>query len=80
MNGGRPMTDVLVVLGILLATIVFLIVRVSLKHRRRTENFDGQQIERQHSADIREIKAANKSIAVHNRLIDGGNDWTPRKR
>lgn len=75
------MTEVLAVLGGLLGTIVFLIVRLTLKdRRRRTENFDGQQIERHHSAEIRNIRAANTSIAVHNRLIDGGNDWRPPKR
>ncbi|MCX5139840.1 MULTISPECIES: hypothetical protein [unclassified Streptomyces] len=75
------MTEVLVVLGLLFTTIVFLVVKLTLKERRRrTENFDGQQIERHHSAEIRDIRAANTSIAVHNRLIDGGNDWRPRKR
>ncbi|WP_406449457.1 hypothetical protein OG782_10090 [Streptomyces sp. NBC_00876] len=73
------MTEVLVLLGLLLATIVFLIVRLT-RRQRRTENFDGQQIERHHSAEIRNIRAANTSIAVHNRLIDGGNDWRPGKR
>ncbi|WNI25113.1 hypothetical protein [Streptomyces sp. ITFR-16] len=75
------MTEVLAVLGVLVGTIVFLIVRLTLKERRRrTENFDGQQNERHHSAEIRNIRAANTSIAVHNRFIDGGNDWRPGKR
>ncbi|WP_326735835.1 hypothetical protein [Streptomyces sp. NBC_01022] len=74
------MTEVLVLLGLLFFTIVSLIVKLTLKERRRrTENFDGQQIERHHSAEIRNIRAANTSIAVHNRFLDGGNDHLPRK-
>lgn len=75
------MTEVFVVIGLLLSTIVFLIVKLMLKERRRrTDNFDGQEIERHHSAEIRNIRAANTSIAVHNRFVDGGNDYRPRKR
>lgn len=75
------MTDVLVVLGVLFGTIVFLIVKLVLRdRRRRTENFDGQQVERHHSAEIHDIRAASTSIAVHSRFIDGGNDYRPQKR
>lgn len=75
------MYAVLTLLGLLLGTIVLLIVKLTLQQRRRrTDNFDGQQIERHHSAEIRDIRAANRSIAVHNRLVDGGNDYRPRKR
>ncbi|MEU1351828.1 hypothetical protein ACFYPA_13260 [Streptomyces sp. NPDC005775] len=75
------MTEVFVLVGLLLFTIVFLVVKLMLKERRRpTDNFDGQEIERHHSAQIRETRAANTSIAVHNRFIDGGNDYRPRKR
>ncbi|WP_326595245.1 hypothetical protein [Streptomyces brevispora] len=75
------MTEVLLVPGVLFVVIVFLIVKVMLRERRsRTDNFDGQQIERQHSAQARDVRAANSSIAVHNRFVDGGNDWRPGKR
>ncbi|MFJ6460780.1 hypothetical protein ACIQM0_06935 [Streptomyces sp. NPDC091387] len=75
------MAEIFVLLGVLLGVVVFLIVKLTLKERRRpTDNFDGQQIERQHSAEARHIRAANTSIAVHNRFVDGGNDWRPRKR
>ncbi|MCX4772997.1 hypothetical protein OG322_27960 [Streptomyces sp. NBC_01260] len=75
------MTEIFVLLGVLLSVIVFLIVKLVLKERRRpTDNFDGQQIEREHSAEARHVRAANTSIAVHNRFLDGGNDWRPRKR
>ncbi|MFJ1895273.1 MULTISPECIES: hypothetical protein [unclassified Streptomyces] len=75
------MTEVLAVLGVLFAVVVLLIVKLVLQERRRpTDNFDGQQIERQHSAEARHTRAANTSVAVHNRFIDGGNDWRPRKR
>lgn len=75
------MTEIFVLLGVLLSVIVFLIVKLVLKERRRpTDNFDGQQIEREHSAEARHVRAANTSIAVHSRFLDGGNDWRPRKR
>ncbi|MEU8701524.1 hypothetical protein AB0C61_28465 [Streptomyces sp. NPDC048680] len=75
------MAEIFVLLGVLLGVVVFLIVKLTLKERRRpTDNFDGQQIERQRSAQARHIRAANTSIAVHNRFVDGGNDWRPRKR
>ncbi|MER7723731.1 hypothetical protein [Streptomyces sp. NPDC096323] len=75
------MTEVFVVFGLLLSTIIALVVKLMLKERRRrTENFDGQQIERHHSSEIRNIRAANTSVAVHNRLFDGGNDHGPRRR
>ncbi len=75
------MAEIFAVLGVLFAVIVFLIVKLTLQgRRRRTDNFDGQQIERQHSAEARHTRAANTSVAVHNRFIDGGNDWRPRKR
>ncbi|OKK18673.1 hypothetical protein AMK09_17215 [Streptomyces sp. CB02488] len=71
------MVGILVVLGVLFA----LIVKLTLQDRRGpTDNFDGQQIERQHSAEARHTRAANTSVAVHSRFIDGGNDWRPRKR
>lgn len=73
------MTEVLVLLGTLLALIVLLVVRVGLRSRRRTQNFDGLEIERRHSAEIRETRAANTSVAVHNRFIDGGRDHGPRR-
>ncbi|MFD7427505.1 hypothetical protein [Streptomyces sp. NPDC059814] len=74
------MAEIFVLFGVLLGVVVFLIVKLVLKERRRpTDNFDGQQIERQHSAEARHIRAANTSIAVHNRFVDGGNDWRPRK-
>ncbi|MFJ3587042.1 hypothetical protein ACIQUY_02520 [Streptomyces sp. NPDC090231] len=75
------MVGILVVLGVLFAVIVALIVKLTLQDRRGpTDNFDGQQIERQHSAEARHTRAANSSVAVHSRFIDGGNDWRPRKR
>ncbi|MFF3175120.1 hypothetical protein ACFVQ0_21150 [Streptomyces sp. NPDC057900] len=75
------MAEVVAVLGVLFAVVVFLIVKLTLRSRRgQTDNFDGQQIEREHSAEARNIRAANTSVAVHNRFIDGGNDWRPRKR
>ncbi|MFF3264660.1 hypothetical protein [Streptomyces sp. NPDC002932] len=75
------MVEILVVLGVLFAVIVALIVKLTLQDRRGpTDNFDGQQIERQHSAEARHTRAANTSVAVHSRFIDGGNDWRPRKR
>ncbi|MEV0914634.1 hypothetical protein AB0I93_10260 [Streptomyces sp. NPDC049967] len=75
------MVGILVVLGVLFAVIVALIVKLTLQDRRGpTDNFDGQQIERQHSAEARHTRAANTSVAVHSRFIDGGNDWRPRKR
>ncbi|MGN5631326.1 hypothetical protein [Streptomyces sp. AC154] len=75
------MVEIFVLLGVLFAVIVFLIVKLMLKERRRsTDNFDGQQIERHHSAEARHTRAANTSVAVHSRFIDGGNDWRPRKR
>jgi hypothetical protein len=66
------MAHVLVLLGGLLALIVALVVKLQLKSRRRTENFEGQQIERQHREAIRHTRANNTSVAVHNRLYDGG--------
>ncbi|MFC9246527.1 hypothetical protein ACFT7S_21805 [Streptomyces sp. NPDC057136] len=74
------MTAVLVLLGTLFSLIVLLVVRVSLRARRRTQNFDGLEIERHHSAEIRETRAANTSIAVHNRFIDGGRDHRSPRR
>ncbi|MFF1922620.1 hypothetical protein ACFVW8_18870 [Streptomyces sp. NPDC058221] len=75
------MAEILMLLGVLFALTALLVVRLMLKERRsRTDNFDGQQIERHHSAEMRHIRAANTSNAVHNRFIDGGNDWRPRKR
>lgn len=75
------MVEILVVVGLLFAVIVALIVKLTLQDRRGpTDNFDGQQIERQHSAEARHTRAANTSVAVHSRFIDGGNDWRPRKR
>ncbi|MEV0782607.1 hypothetical protein AB0I52_06395 [Streptomyces sp. NPDC050423] len=74
------MVEIFVLFGALLSVVVFLIVKLILKERRRpTDNFDGQQIERHHSAEARHIRAANTSVAVHNRFIDGGNDWRPKK-
>lgn len=73
------MHAVLIVFGLLLSTIVFLIVKVSLRQRRRTHNFDGQEIERHHSAEIRHIRAANRSNAVHNGFVNGGNEYRPRR-
>lgn len=78
---GGAMAGILGVLGVLFAVIVILIVKLMLRGRgRATENFDGQQIEREHSAEARHTRAANTSVAVHSRFIDGGNDWRPRKR
>lgn len=75
------MTELFVLLGSLFTTIALLIGKLMLKERRRrTDNFDGQEIERHHSAEIRNIRAANTSIAVHNRMFDGGRDHMPRKR
>ncbi|MEU8625721.1 hypothetical protein [Streptomyces sp. NPDC048669] len=75
------MVEIAVLFGMLLSVVVFLIVKLVLKERRRpTDNFDGQQIERHHSAEARHIRAANTSVAVHNRFLDGGNDWRPKKR
>ncbi|MER6119331.1 hypothetical protein [Streptomyces sp. NPDC001743] len=75
------MTEVFVVVGLLLATVVTLVVKLTLKERRgRTDNFEGQEIERHHSAEIRNIRAANTSVAVHNRFFDGDNDYRPGKR
>ncbi|WP_330238541.1 hypothetical protein [Streptomyces sp. NBC_00525] len=74
------MHAVLGLMGLLSALIVLLIVRVNLRQRRRTDNFDGQEIERQHSAEIRNIRAANSSNAVHNSFVNGGNDYRPRRR
>lgn len=75
------MAEILVLFGALFAVIVFLIVKLILKERRRpTDNFDGQQIERLHSAEARHVRAANTSVAVHNRFVDGGNDWRPGRR
>lgn len=75
------MTEVFALVGLLVFAIVFLVVKLLLKERRRrTDNFDGQEIERHRSAEIREIRAANTSIAVHNRFLDGGNDYRPGKR
>lgn len=69
---GGFMASVLVLLGGLLALIVALVVRLQLKARRRTENFDGQEIERQARDAIRHTRANNTSAAVHNRFLDGG--------
>ncbi|MCX0243529.1 hypothetical protein [Streptomyces drozdowiczii] len=74
------MHAVLIVFGLLLSTIVCLIVKVNLRHRRRTHNFDGQEIERQHSAEIRNVRAANNSVAVHNSFVNGGNEYRPGRR
>ncbi|MEU2020858.1 hypothetical protein ABZ565_01570 [Streptomyces sp. NPDC016469] len=74
------MYAVLIVFGLLLSTIVFLIVKVNLRQRRRTHNFDGQEIERHHSAEIRHIRAANTSVAVHNSFVNGGNEYRPGRR
>ncbi|OKJ76575.1 hypothetical protein [Streptomyces sp. CB02460] len=71
------MYAVLIVFGLLLSSIVFLIVKVNLRHRRRTHNFDGQEIERRHSAEIRNIRAANTSVAIHNGFVNGGNEYRP---
>ncbi|THA60251.1 hypothetical protein E6P78_27410 [Streptomyces sp. A0958] len=74
------MHAVLILLGLLLSAVVFLIAKLtSQQRRRRTDNFDGQEIERHHSAEIRNIRAANTSVAVHNRFVDGGNDYRYRK-
>ncbi|MFC8256244.1 hypothetical protein ACFUNF_00900 [Streptomyces sp. NPDC057291] len=64
------MASVLVLLGGLLALIVALVVRLQLKARRRTENFDGQEIERQAREAIRHTRANNTSAAVHNRFLE----------
>lgn len=75
------MAEVVAVLGVLFAVIVILIVKLTLRSGRGpTDNFDGQQIEREHSAEARNIRAANTSVAVHNRFFDGGNDWRPGRR
>jgi len=74
------MHTVLIVFGLLLGVIVLLIVKVSVRHRRRTHNFDGQEIERHHSAEIRNVRAANTSVAVHNSFVNGGNEYRPGKR
>ncbi|PZT74761.1 hypothetical protein [Streptomyces sp. AC1-42W] len=74
------MHAVLGLMGLLSALIVLLIVRVNLRQRRRTHNFDGQEIERQHSAEIRNIRAANSSNAVHNSFFNGGDDYRARRR
>ncbi|GAA2987497.1 hypothetical protein K388_02146 [Streptomyces sp. KhCrAH-43] len=74
------MHAVLVLLGLLLSAIVFLIVKVNLRHRRRTHNFDGQEIERHHSAEARNVRAANTSVAVHNNFVNGGNEYRPGRR
>jgi hypothetical protein len=66
------MAGVLTLLGGLLALIVALVVKLQLKWRRRTENFEGQQIERQHREAIRHTRAHNTSAAVHGRFFDGG--------
>ncbi len=71
---GGFMTSVLVLLGGLLTLIVALVVKLQLKARRRTENFDGQEIERQARDAIRHTRANNTSAAVHNRFLDGGGD------
>ncbi|WP_328899887.1 hypothetical protein OHR86_07855 [Streptomyces sp. NBC_00441] len=73
------MYAVLIVLGLLLSTVVFLIVKVSLRHRRRTHTFEGQEIERHHSAEIRNVRAAHTSVAVHNSFVNGGNEYRPRR-
>ncbi|MET8327871.1 hypothetical protein [Streptomyces sp. NPDC005181] len=66
------MTGVFVLLGGLLALIVALIVKLQLRSRRRTESFEGQEIERQHREAIRHTRANNTSAAVHSRFYDGG--------
>ncbi|MDX2727751.1 MULTISPECIES: hypothetical protein [Streptomyces] len=71
------MASVLVLLGGLLALIVALVVKLQLKARRRTENFDGQEIERQARDAIRQTRADNSSAAVHNRFLDGGSGRRP---
>ncbi|WP_405897449.1 hypothetical protein OG242_07815 [Streptomyces sp. NBC_00727] len=73
------MHAVLILLGLLLSAIVLLVVKVNMRHRRRTHNLDGQEIERHHSAEIRNIRAANTSVAVHNSFANGGNDYRPRR-
>ncbi len=74
---GGFMASVLVLLGGLLALIVALVVKLQLKARRRTENFDGQEIERQARDAIRQTRADNSSAAVHNRFLDGGSGRRP---
>ncbi|MFF7336808.1 hypothetical protein ACFZAT_05645 [Streptomyces sp. NPDC008163] len=74
------MFAVLIVFGLLLSAIVFLIVKVNLRHRRRTHAFEGQEIERQYSAEIRNIRAANTSVAIHNGFVNGGNEYRPGRR
>ncbi|MFE9960982.1 hypothetical protein [Streptomyces sp. NPDC005525] len=59
------MASVLALLGGLLALIVALVVKLQLKARRRTENFDGQEIERRARDAIRQTRADNSSAAVH---------------
>ncbi|WP_326676942.1 hypothetical protein [Streptomyces sp. NBC_01237] len=66
------MTELLVLFGGLTTVVVVLIVKLLIRSRRRTENFDGLEIERRHREEIRHIKAANRSSSVHNRLFDGG--------
>ncbi|MEV6160335.1 hypothetical protein AB0L71_00120 [Streptomyces sp. NPDC052052] len=67
------MAGVWVLFGVLLALVVTLIVRLQLRWRRGTENFDGQEIERQAREAIRHTRAHNTSAAVHSRFLDGGN-------
>ncbi|MEV0492759.1 hypothetical protein [Streptomyces atratus] len=64
------MAAVFVLLGGLLTVIVALVVK--LQSRRRTENFEGQEIERQHREAIRHTRANNTSAAVHGRFHDSG--------
>ncbi|TRV82112.1 hypothetical protein FKN01_02270 [Streptomyces sp. 130] len=74
------MHAVLIVFGVLFGAILCLVVKVSLRRRRRTHNFDGQEIERHHSAEIRHVRAAHRSNAVHNGFVNGGNEYRPGRR
>ncbi|MFI5629462.1 hypothetical protein ACIA8E_08800 [Streptomyces sp. NPDC051664] len=65
------MASLVVLLGGPLALIVALVVKLQLKARRRTENFDGQEIERQ----------AREAIPAHPREqhLGGGPQPVPRR-
>ncbi|MFF2330331.1 MULTISPECIES: hypothetical protein [unclassified Streptomyces] len=66
------MTGVFVLLGGLLTLTVALVVKLHLRARRGTENFDGLEVERQALETIRHTRANNTSAAVRNRFLDGG--------
>ncbi|MGC5342806.1 hypothetical protein ACPXCE_28955 [Streptomyces sp. DT24] len=68
---------VLALLAGLLAMVLLLTVWLNRRGNSPTENFEGQEIERQRSAAVRETRRINNSMAVHSRLIDGGREARP---